>query len=198
MTTKNKIILGVAVVVLAIIAGFWYIGSHSSNVGAVNPTFGQGQVQTDAFIFVNGLSAGANQQFYVDKNGNEYVPTQNLTAINATSTSATTQTLTQGDINGYSSLALTPTVGSNTITLPATSTLTSFIPVAGNQTTLYVYNATTTAGILLTIGGGTGMNLTIATSTAASTVVLSPKKAALFQFLRLANSDISVTITQGL
>lgn len=90
----------------------------------------------------------------------------------ATSTSATTYTLVAADLVGssgfaYDTIALTPTVGDLTITLPASSTLRHFLPQAGMSAKQCFYNASTTAGIDITIAAGTGIDLEVASSTTA-------------------------------
>lgn len=87
----------------------------------------------------------------------------------ATSTTATTQTFAARDIAPggalYSTLAVTPNTGDITITLPASSTMSSVLPVAGMSATQCWYNASTTAGIDITIAAGTGIDLEVASST---------------------------------
>lgn len=114
-------------------------------------------------------------------------------SVNSTSTTATSYTLTQADIWKYSSILMTPNTGSLTLTLPASSTLTSMIPTAGDeQDTLFV-NASTTAGITVTFAAGTGTSLRNSTSTLA----VPANSTAFLQFVRKANSDILVMFGIG-
>lgn len=62
MTTLQKYIAAGVVVILVLLGWFSFSGNK---YGA----FQQGQVQTDAFLFVNGFAAGTSQQFLVDSTG---------------------------------------------------------------------------------------------------------------------------------
>ena len=77
----------------------------------------------------------------------------------ATSTAATTQTLTENDLQNYGFWAVTPTVGSLTYTLPATTTLSTLMKNAGDSYSWKFQMATTSTGITLTLAKGTGWNL---------------------------------------
>ena len=88
MATLEKAIGGV-VAILAIVIVLWTVLSHQG-VKAGSVTFQQGQIQTDAFIFLNGFSAGSTQQFNVDSSGN--VTTSGTLATGAVS--GTTGTFT--------------------------------------------------------------------------------------------------------
>lgn len=105
-------------------------------------------------------------------------------------TTTTTATLLNTELNGYSVISVTPNGASLTLTLPATSTLTTFVPNAGDNTTVFVRNATTTAGVNLTLAAGTGMTLKMATSTNA----LTPGSLAKLIFIRKTNTDMDVLI----
>jgi hypothetical protein len=88
--------------------------------------------------------------------------------VNATSTADTTQTLALADINMYDRILMTPTVGATTITYPASSTLATFLPTAGDSMTQCWINATSTASKTLVFAAGTGWDFDIA---ATSTVL---------------------------
>jgi len=89
---------------------------------------------------------------------------------NATSTDVTSYTAVAADIVNYDIVLITPTKGSLTITLPASSTLSSFVPTAGDMAEQCWHNATTTAGITLTIATATGIDLETASSTVTGPV----------------------------
>jgi len=79
--------------------------------------------------------------------------------ILATSTTAIVGTLTQADLSTYSMIEWTLNTANGTLTLPATSTLTTLLPNAGDSRTWLIHNATTTAAITATIAAGTGIDL---------------------------------------
>ena len=97
---------------------------------------------------------------YLDANGGF---TQGA-GVNAIATSTGTTVLTEDDLLDYSMIEVTVNTGSTaTLTLPATSTLTSLIPNAGDFRSWLIHNATSTT-MALTIGAGTGMDLIGVTS----------------------------------
>lgn len=86
--------------------------------------------------------------------------------VNSTSTTATSQTLVQNDIQ-YSLVSITPNVGALTLTMPASSTLSNFLPNAGDTFRFAIHNATTTAAATITVAAGTGFLRQMASTTAA-------------------------------
>ena len=77
--------------------------------------------------------------------------------IVATST-LSNSTLTARDLMRASCIDMNITQSSGTLTLPATSTLASWLPAGGHRE-ICVRNATTTSSITLTVAVGTGMTL---------------------------------------
>lgn len=114
---------------------------------------------------------------------------------NATSTVATSYTVEQADILNYDTMLLTLNKADSTFTLPATSTLTAMVPTAGDRQDFCIYNATTTAGIDLTIAAGTGIDLEVASSTntgavSAPVLTILGGSTGCFSFIRKTNTDI--------
>ena len=86
------------------------------------------------------------------------------------------------------------------LSLPASSTLSSFAPTAGNVRTVYIRNSTTTATTLgdVIIAGGTGTLLKIASSSPSAAVLLGDTDAGNYSkldFVRKSNTDFEVLIT---
>ena len=108
--------------------------------------------------------------------------------VNSTSTTATTYTLVAADILNYESVVITPNTGDLTLTLPASSTLSAFVPTAGDWAEQCWYNASTTAGIDITFAAGTGIDLEVASSTSggAQSPVLTmlANSSACFKYIR--------------
>lgn len=88
-----------------------------------------------------------------------------LSYTNSTSTTATAETALAADIANYSTVIMTPNTGAITVTLPASSTLSSFIPTAGDRMDQCWYNATGTAAATITFAAGAGIDLEVASST---------------------------------
>lgn len=114
---------------------------------------------------------------------------------NSTSTVATTQTLNAADLEvagaAYSTVVFTPNTASVTLTFPASSTLSVFLPNAGDRTEQCWLNATGTAATKITFAAGTGWDFEVASTTlaAAATVAQSPLlpgNSTCFRFVRKA------------
>ena len=111
----------------------------------------------------------------------------------ATSTDDTTATALGSDFKDIARYDFTPNVGSITLTLPATSTMSDFVPRVGDTRDVFLCNATTTAATPFTLAAGTGMNLVQSTSTLA----INTTYCATLTFSRKANSDIDVFYNLG-
>lgn len=192
-----------AVVVVAVIVAlsiFSFVSNKTSGVGGGVTNFGGG-ISLDSLAvtgdtaFTGALAitgattlTGATTAGTLTQGG----------GIRATTTTATSATLLASDFDTENVIDVTPGGASLTLTLPATSTLTSFIPTAGQTRTIYIRNATTTAGIALTIAAGTGVPLKIATSTSSGVVILGDTDGSNYgriDFLRKANTDIEALLS---
>lgn len=115
-----------------------------------------------------------------------------LSDVLSTSTPAS-MTLAATDLANYSSILMLPTVGSITVTLPASSTLSSLVPTAGDVWEMTFVNSTTTNAQNITLAGGTGTTLYKATTTA----FVAPGQVASLKFIRKTNTDIGVFYNVG-
>ena len=152
MNSKLKVVLSVAVLVIATTGAYSY-GKSQVSFGA-DP----GPVKTEAQEFRGGVAYGF---------------------VNATSSATDSLTLVAGDLfrQGayYNTILFTKvgpagggTVASTTWTFPATSTMTTVLPGAGERTELCLVNSTTT-GSALTIAEGSGWIFKTASSTVTAT-----------------------------
>lgn len=73
-------------------------------------------------------------------------------------------TLTEAQMLTYNYFVLTLNVSSASVTLPASSTMTTLLPDAGDMREWMISNATTTAATTLTITKGTGIDLIAVTN----------------------------------
>ncbi len=115
----------------------------------------------------------------------------------ATSSTATSVTLKQADIVNFDTVLYTPTVAAVTVTFPASSTLTSMVPNAGDTQDQCWINATSTAAATITFAEGTGVILQVASST--TNIGDQPVRAggtACFHFIRKTNTDINAVFTR--
>ena len=108
--------------------------------------------------------------------------------IRATSTNDTTATFLASDFDVEKIVNFTPNITGITATLPASSTMPWFLPIAGQHKEILLCNATTTAGISFTLAAGAGTTLLNASST---TAILSGDCATL-DFYRKATKDSAI------
>ena len=110
------------------------------------------------------------------------------------STFATTSTgagtLGFRDLDGKTTI-LSTNAGALTITMPASTTLGTFLPRAGDRASLVIVNQGTT---LLTLAGGTGTLL----QTASSTKTVNIGGSATLDFVRKTNSDFIVLMSPAI
>ena len=117
--------------------------------------------------------------------------------INATSTSGVAVPLLASNFDTENVIDVTLNVQDATLSFPASSTLTSFIPSAGQTRTLFVRNATTTAAMDLTISGGTGVLLKMASSTNVAIIPgdTDGSNYAKLELIRKADTDIELLLS---
>jgi hypothetical protein len=185
---KNYIVGFVAVTAL-IVGGLSYtkapdvvVGSQGKQGiqgerGPVGPAGKDGRDGKDA---VARFGATAGTEFY--SNMTFYAGEVFSATFATTSTGA--GTLTASNIKDKSTV-LSTNAGALTLTLPASTTLTSFIPKAGDRVSMLLVNQGTA---LLTLAGGTGTLL----QTASSTKTVNIGGTATLEFVRKTNSDIVV------
>lgn len=167
------------------------------------------QVGAPGSRFPNGLSADTTSPIVGEVRGTYLTITSTATTgggIRATSTTNTAETLLASDFDTENVIDYTPNgaVAGTTVTLPASSTLSAFIPTAGQTRTVFIRNATTTAATTVIIAGGSGTLLKVASSTnqigggtGAQQIYgdTDGGNHAKLEFLRKANTDIEVLMT---
>ena len=192
---KNTIIGIVVALVVGVVGGYFLF--HSSPVKVTGSTN-----VSDIRASTMSIGSGCDSEFTtcsptvsVDSTNFNTAIANALVFTGSLSTSTpASMTMKQSDLLTYESIVMALPVGSVTVTLPATSTLTSFIPTSGQSTFIQWLNASTTASQNITVSGGTGMNMAVSSST-NSTIIIKPKQSWLFRFIRQPNSDISVLAT---
>ncbi len=205
METINKYAGTVALVILAILGLMSMFGHKNQIFGSATAcTDGytcytnlevQGNLITDGTTSFVGAISGALATFsgLIKADGGIL-----HSYTNATSTTATSETIVQADILNFETVLMTPNgAGGLTVTLPATSTLTSVVPTAGDMAQQCWYNATTTASTPITFVAGSGFDLEVASSTAkavqgnaSSNLSIGTGNSGCFTFIRKANTDI--------
>ena len=121
-------------------------------------------------------------------------------AVLATSTTGTTCTLRESDLNKYSVFELTPNTASATWTLPATSTLATLLKNVGDTKSWVFQNATTSTGINTTLAAGTGWNLS-GVDTNVDVIAGAAYTARVSQYVqcyRQSNKDIHCNIDEAI
>lgn len=161
--------------------GFTYSGCTGL---VINATSGLVNSLVSSFTALVTLDAGVNHSY-----------------TNSTSTTATTLTATAAQITNYTSVLMTPNVATLTLTLPASSTLSAYIPVAGDWAQQCWYNATTTAGVNIVFAAGVGIDMEIASSTGTGSGTITPNltirpgNTGCFRFMRQPATATAFDIT---
>lgn len=139
------------------------VGTQEESLGATANRVPHGYLDTSDGYYVDGVAV-------IDGSGNITGTQGTFTqggGVRATSTTALVVPLLATDFDTENVIDVTLNTGSGVLSFPATSTLTSFIPVAGQTRTIFIRNATTTASVDLGVSGGTGVLLKVASSSPA-------------------------------
>lgn len=179
-TSKNLVIAGIVVVLL--ILGI-SVGSKTS-APSVNqaPEVGAtaGPDNYTPYNFYNGLYGKFFSQGGAIKS---FVATSTQSAY----------TVTQADLTNYNVFQVTATNSpALTLTLPATSTLTSLIKTPGDIREWVIYNNHTGAATTTTVVTGTGITL----GNASTSAVIVNGKSAMLRLQRRTNGDVTGFLTQ--
>lgn len=172
MNLKDLVVGGIAVV--ALLVGF-------AGMSSPNPT----DVVNQVIEKVNKFSAAPGPDVYVPT---WFAQTVTIGGNVFATSSAGAVTYTAASLNNVNTIQHTAT-GALTATLPASSTLTSFVPKAGDSRTVFLNPITT--GI--TLAGGTGTDL----NTASSTKFCVVGSLCRLDFVRKSNTDIEVLLTSS-
>jgi len=198
----------VAAIIIALVLG-GVAAFKEPVVVNVSPSQGEeatvgGQLyENDKKHFFKGLYVGSDDQFEITEAG-----VLSLSARLNVTGSTTVETFTQGGgiyatTTGTTTLAayafdvenmveITPTNASGvTVTLAASSTLSSFVPNAGDARTVLMCNASSTARVVF--AAGAGLNFAQATSS----LTLQGAMCASFDFYRATDTDIEVFFDVG-
>lgn len=196
--TNYSLPVALVAVVIALIAAYASVSASQSFGGTANSTHTAGYYDAGIGFRINGttmanstgwvgpITTGSNT---ITTGGNLKAGSLTITGTqNSTSTPATSYTLKAADITGYSAVVVTPNIGALTWTLPASSTLTAFLPNAGNETGIWFEDATGTAAATLTLVANTGVSVSVASSSQAFT--LQKNRAAFLHCYRLVSTDV--------
>ncbi len=183
----NSKTIGIVAILIAVIA----LGITIFHKGAIVAPSLAGVVEQQKKSFIEGFFAGDNRQFEVSRKG---TLTQGG-GVRATSTSGSAVPLLATDFDTENLIDVTLNIVDATLSFPATSTLRSFLPNAGDTRKLFIRNASTTAAMDLTITGGTGVLLKNASSTAVIVGDTDGANFAIIELIRKANTDIEAIMT---
>jgi len=216
---NNKFIVGVLVVLTLTVAGLYV--QKSGLLGAAS---GQAHYQKESFL--QGLSAGARDQFILSNVGvlvssaaatfSSLTTTAastlgGLVTLNAgqlrsstVSTSTGSATLSVSYLSGYDTVIVNPTgaASAKTLTFFASSTASTWLPTAGDMQETCFLNATGTAATTVVFAAGTGIDLQVATSTGgaggAMDLTIAAGGTACFKFIRKAATASAFDIEANL
>lgn len=176
MKTSTKLILGVLAAIAIFFAGSALTSKTATNEVSVGATSGPDNY--NPYNFYNGLYG----KFFTQGGG--------VKSFTATTTQAA-YTVTQADLASYNVFKVVATTSpALTLTLPATSTLTTLIKNPGDMREWIFYNAHTGA-TTTTLVAGTGMTL----QSASTTAVIAQGKNALVRLKRVSTGDVFAFVT---
>lgn len=165
MNKNIKWIVGI----VAILAIIFFIGnSVGGNNQSVSKVLVGGVTNYDT-IETTALTVGTNcGNDYSTCTGASISSVGKIIEAGVLSTTTSVSTVLQPTDLAYSTINMVPIVGDITITLPATTTsgMSTFLPNAGDKTTIEFVNATTTQVANITLAGNTGVLLTNASTSA--------------------------------
>lgn len=194
--TIKSIVAGIVVLVVGFILGSLGGSNTKSDAQLGGVTYDASRLVGDVYQGINGSLVMQNGSIVGTSTGAIVASKRAVfdngilaSAVYASST-ATTTTLLAASITDISSMLLTDSTAIS-LTLPASSTLTSFAPLAGDNRRISIVNQGT--GIV-TFVAGTGTLLTSASST--KTVPVSGT--AFLDCTRKTNTDIVCQITPGM
>lgn len=179
----KKYISYIALVISFIAFAIVLVGNQSSSVGTdvYNTTYQHGINVTESGCYaVDGscvIDSSGNFDGAITGTTGTFSGAVTLNAgsthsyLNSTTTADTTQLVSLADIDGYSTVQMTPTVGATTLTFAASTTFATMIPNAGDWFEQVWYNASTTAAQTLTFAAGTGWDLEVSTSSPQGLVI---------------------------
>lgn len=155
-------------------------------------------VSAGSYAFLSPVRDSVNQSLGANAGPDSYEHSSFFSGLGrggffATSTDDTTATFLAGNLNGISRIDFTPNVTGITATLPASSTLTSFVTPRGMTRDILLCNATTTTAAPFTLAFGAGMIDSLATTTLA----IESGDCAQLTFSRKGNTDIDVFYDLG-
>jgi hypothetical protein len=198
----QKIINAVLALGLVAVALLFALGSGRSVGASIN------HYENGFWQFGNGIYAGLLQQLSIDSAGNVSTsgsltaatstfdgPVLSSPGVLSTTTMGTATTLKEADLlyNEYWNVVLNA-ASNHTFTLPASSTLTTFIPNAGDRRVIYVKLASTTAASTTAsiFATGAGIDIEAASSTGAKVFARNTAK---LEFIRDVSTDITLIVT---
>lgn len=199
---KENAVSIVASVVLSALVALGVVSLASGPVGGQLPTYNaSNQSYTDSGADIKQnlqfvLEQFANLQQYdvlqVNSAGNMVVVSTTVNgesggSVLATTTAGTATTLTEAELEDYNYFSVSPNVVADiTFTLPASNTLDTFLPNAGDSKRIVFDNTTTTKGTDIAFADGVGTWLLYSSSTPR---VLASSTGAL-TLTRRSNTDV--------
>lgn len=190
--SKTKIVSGVAILAVVLLGIAVFRG------GVLG-----GTTHFQKESFVEGLYAGVNRVFEITRtgvlnlsaaanfSGTTTFDSEQLNSYPVATSSAASAALLSTDLPCNGTLLVSLPVGAVTLTTPASSTLSTKLPVAGDRCSVAIVNASTTAGQTVTLAAGTGWK--IATTTEAQ-LVIHPGTVGILDIIRKTNTDFTALL----
>jgi len=188
MTTQN-IAIGV-LVALTLLFGVLYLAKKAVTLDLGATATGPTHYQTESFL--QGLHAGsvAATRLEIENTGKVIFGGGMIFSSTFATSSGGSSTYTAASLTDISTVMHNVT-GTLTATLPASTTLSAFVPATGDMRRIVVVNTGTAT---LTLAGGAGTLL----KTASSTKAVLSGGAAVLDFIRRSDTDIAVFMSTAI
>ncbi len=189
---NKELVISAIALVIAVVGVFSPVGQGAMDfLGNVTESFWDSAegYKVDGTVIING-SGGISTT--ATTSVSNFTQGGGVTATTSPASSA----LAAAEFDLENIIDITPTIGTGaiTITFPASTTFPLGTTV-GSWRTFSIFNATTSATGIITVAGGTGINLEgTATSSSNGYKQIAPGGAAVFQAWRASNSDIEVSM----
>ena len=183
----NTLLIG-AVVVLVLVGGNQsrLLAGGTTNYDALDVTDGY---MVDGVTVINGSGAFVGS---ITTTALATFEAGQLSSATTATSSASSATIPAADWTCGGSYMVSLPVGSVSLTLPATSTLSAKIPATGDWCRFAIVNSTTTASQNVTVVQGTGWTLASTTNP-----IIGPNKVGVLDVVRKANGDFVANLVKG-
>lgn len=176
----GKYIIGLVVVIAVAFGANFYANKDIKEV-----SFGATSRQSGITVGNDGYSRGTFSPLM------QSVGLIQATSTTGSSTATFAVAIPAASIQSYQGMIVSSSVGSSTFVLPASSTLSTFLPIPGQIGTFYIHNATGTAGVMITASSSAGISMKSATTS----LIVNSGAYARIELIRQQDTNFAALVT---